>query len=96
MLVVSSAHWAKFSNDVYRAIADIPPADPLPRDIAGLSAPQLCGIISKESGGADIPFWLTELESLKERFTAVIDRSASDMKSVLVDWIEGEINARAG
>lgn len=96
MLVVSSAHWAKFSNDVYRAIADIPPADPLPRDIAGLTALQLCGIISKESGGADIPSWLIELENLKERFTVVIDRSASDMKSVLVDWIEGGINARSG
>ncbi len=96
MLVVSSAHWAKFGSDVYRAIADIPPADPLPRDITDLSALQLCRIISRETGGADIPFWLTELENLKERFTVVIDQSASDMKSVLVDWIEGGIDARSG
>ncbi len=61
----------------------------LPWEIADLSALQLCNIISKETGGADIPFWLIELENLEERFTVITDQSASDMKSVLVDWIEG-------
>jgi threonine synthase len=95
MMVVSSAHWAKFSSDVYRAISDIRSADPLPREVADLSALQLCGIISEETGVTDIPSWLIELEGMEERFTGAIDRSVTEMKSVLIDWIEGGNDARA-
>ena len=38
VLIASTAHWAKFGNNVYRAIHGIEPSGELPADVAALTA----------------------------------------------------------
>ncbi len=83
ILIASTAHWAKFGNNVYRALHDIAPGSPLPSDIAALSGCALNELIATETGvGIDsIPRGLAELDSLPIRFTEVIDNSTADIEA---------------
>jgi threonine synthase len=50
VLVVSTAHWAKFSADVYRALNGLPAGSALPDDIAHLSGIELNRLLSETYG----------------------------------------------
>ncbi len=78
VLVASTAHWAKFGVNVYRALHDIKACDDLPEDIAKLNGCELNRLIAKETNGS-IPAGLANLEHESVRFSEVID---ADIKSV--------------
>jgi threonine synthase len=51
VLVVSTAHWAKFGADVYRALHSLPAAAELPPQVARLSGTALNQLIAQEYAG---------------------------------------------
>ncbi len=73
VLVASTAHWAKFGENVYRALHGIEPKGELPADIAALSGCELNKLVSQETGGSHIPVNLASLDETEIRFTQVID-----------------------
>lgn len=73
MVVASTAHWAKFGNNVYRALHGIDPSKPLPSQIESLTGCQLNELIEQETGAGPIPSGLTGLDDKLLRFDEVID-----------------------
>ena len=73
MLVVSTANWAKFGSNVYRALHGIAPMEKLPEEVAGLTGVELNRVVSRETGGSPIPPALDALDDKPVRFGEVID-----------------------
>jgi len=73
VLVASTAHWAKFGDNVYRALHGIAPGEALPPEAAGLTGCQLNRLIAEETGKHDIPAGLAGLDDAEARFTTVLD-----------------------
>ena len=83
VLVASTAHWAKFGNNVYRALHGLHLDDPLPEGVAELSGCALNALIAQETGQdeATIPAGLAELDSKPIRFTEVIDGTPESIEA---------------
>ena len=90
VLIASTAHWAKFGANVYRALHGIAPGEPLPDEAAGLSGCELNELIAREAGvGVEsIPRGLAELDSLPIRFTEVIDGTTRDIEAATLRFLE--------
>lgn len=73
VLIASTAHWAKFGNNVYRAIHGIEPSGELPADVTALTGCELNKLIAEETGKHHIPAGLANLDTMQVRFTEVID-----------------------
>ncbi len=73
VVVASTAHWAKFGNNVYRALHSLKLSDPLPEPVASLTGCALNQLIVDETGANRAPAGLAELDDLPIRFTEVID-----------------------
>ena len=78
VLVVATAHWAKFGADVYRALNNLPAGSPLPAEVATLSDIDLNHLIAENvtkgtgrsvTSTLTIPAPLSELNNLPIRFT---------------------------
>ena len=85
VLIASTAHWAKFGNNVYRALHGIEPSGELPADVAALTGCELNKLIAEETGKHHIPAGLANLDTMQVRFTEVIDND--------VEAIEGAAEA---
>jgi threonine synthase len=83
VLVVSTAHWAKFGSDVYRALTGTPADGPLPADVAGLGALELLARVSDMTGGQPVPRALAELGDAAVRFTGVVGSSVEDVEAAV-------------
>lgn len=83
VLVASTAHWAKFGNNVYRALHDMKPGEALPEDVAALSGCELNELIAQETGMFDIPAGLAALDSLPIRFTEIIEGNVSSIEDAV-------------
>ena len=90
VLIASTAHWAKFGDNVYRALHDMAPADPLPTDVAALTGCQLNQRIAEETGKRDIPAGLANLDAMEVRFTDVIDNDVEAIEAAA-----GEVLSRS-
>ena len=88
VVVASTAHWAKFGNNVYRALHELSLADELPADIAALTGCELNRLIADETGASDIPAGLSELDALPIRFTEVIDGNADAIRAAVCVFLE--------
>ena len=86
VLIVSTAHWAKFGIDVYKALHGIPYRAALPSEVSRLSGLDLLDLVSKETG-LPIPRSLQELRILPERFTKVVDASPEGARTALREWL---------
>jgi threonine synthase len=76
VLVVSTAHWAKFGADVYKALTCAPYDAPLPTEAAALTGVQLLSRVAELTANASpVPRPLAELDGLVERFSGVVDTS---------------------
>ena len=87
VIVASTAHWAKFGNNVYRALHGIALADDLPEEVAALTGCELNRLIADETGADHIPPGLSELDSLPIRFTETIDGRAIDIQDAICDFL---------
>ena len=80
VLIASTAHWAKFGENVYRGLHGISAGEELPAEITALSGCELNRLIASEIGNPYIPKGLAELDELPIRFTEVIDSSIATME----------------
>jgi threonine synthase len=87
MLVASTAHWAKFGADVYKALRGVPYGAALPADTAGMTGLQLLGEVKRLAPDASVPRNLADLGSLPERFDQVVDRTDQAVEDALRDWL---------
>ena len=86
VLVASTAHWAKFGANVFRALHGIAPDAALPDKVAQLSGIELDRRIA-EKAGSYVPAGLDELDALPERFNQVIDGSLDGVEGALDSWL---------
>jgi threonine synthase len=87
VLIASTAHWAKFGADVYRALNNIPAGAPLPSETAALSGTALNKLLSEQCGGAAIPAQLAALDELPQRFTQVCVGSTEGIEGAVAEWL---------
>lgn len=90
VLVASTAHWAKFGDNVYRAMNDLAPGAPLPEAVAALTGCQLNELIADETGKHDIPQRLAELDRMEIRFTEVIEDSVASVEGAVSNFLRAE------
>jgi threonine synthase len=87
VLIASTAHWAKFGTDVYKALKGHPYREPLPAGAAHMSGFELLDAVCRLAPGQSIPGPLDELRRLEERFSTVVDASAEGVKKALRSWL---------
>ena len=87
VLVVSTAHWAKFGADVYRALYGLSAGSKLPDAVFGLSDIELNRRLIKECGAGTIPTPLAEIDSLPVRFTQRCEGTSDGVKSAVFNWL---------
>lgn len=88
VLIASTAHWAKFGENVYRALHSIAPDQPLPESVAELSGCALNDLIASEANSHNIPKGLAELDSLPIRFKDVIEGNTSAIEEAVLDFLK--------
>ena len=88
ILVASTAHWAKFGDNVYRALNGIAPGEALPEDVAGLTGCQLNERIANETSAAPVPAGLANLDTTPLRFTDVIDSDAASIEAAVQAFLQ--------
>ncbi len=86
MLVASTAHWAKFGDNVYRALHGIAAGEPLPAECEGLTGAQLNRLIATECGRSDIPAALDELDDREIRFTEVVAGTQAGIEAAIAQF----------
>jgi len=88
VLVVSTAHWAKFGADVFKALTGAAYADALPAEAAGLTGVELLRRVEDMTGGVSpVPAPLAELDSLVERFPGVVDAGRDGIEDSVRGWL---------
>ena len=87
MLVASTAHWAKFGENVYRALQGMQPGEPLPADVASLTGCELNARIAEATGCGPVPAGLAELDERPIRFTQVIDGNPEAIEEAVVEFL---------
>jgi threonine synthase len=87
VLVVSTAHWAKFGADVYRALEGIPSGGALPAAAAHLTGVQLLGEVRRLAPDQSVPAALAELDDLPVRFADVVEGSRAGVEGAVLGWL---------
>ena len=88
VVVASTAHWAKFGNNVYKALHSIALDEELPAEVAELTGCKLNELIAEETGLSNIPAGLAELDNLPIRFTDVIDGDADAIRTAVCGFLD--------
>jgi threonine synthase len=88
VIVVSTAHWAKFGADVYKALAELPYDEPLPDGIRELTGVELLAKIQELVGEEQrIPKGLAELDDLTERFSNIVNTGTAGIEGAVRTWL---------
>jgi threonine synthase len=88
VLVVSTAHWAKFGTDVFKALSGLDYATALPPREAGLGGVALLHEVASMTGGASpVPTALSGLDSLPERFAAIVPAGRDAVEAAVEGWL---------
>jgi threonine synthase len=88
VLVVSTAHWAKFGADVLRALRDVPYAEELPGEYAGLSGVELLARVRAIAGpDTRVPAALADLDSAEVRFASVVEAGSDGVEDAVRSWL---------
>lgn len=91
VVVAATAHWAKFGDNVYRALHDIAPGHELPESIATLTGCQLNALIAEETGQHNIPAGLANLDAMEIRFTDVVNVGSKPVESAVSAFVATQI-----
>ncbi len=87
VLVVSTAHWAKFGADVHRALTQTAYDARLSEDAARLTGFELLAEVRRLAPGKRVPEPLAELTSLPERFGEVVDAGRDGIEDAVRTWL---------
>lgn len=90
VLIASTAHWAKFGNNVYRALHGIGTHEPLPAEVAALSGCQLNELVANETSQHTIPKNLAALDDMPIRFTEVIDGTPQCIEDAAAQFLNAQ------
>ncbi len=88
VLIASTAHWAKFGENVYRALHEIEPGGVLPESITALTGCALNELIAQETNNHNIPRGLAELDSLPIRFSDVIEGTTEAIEKATFSFLD--------
>ena len=89
VVVASTAHWAKFGDNVYRALHGLAHTDPLPEQVRSLTGCQLNALVAQETGCTNIPAGLAALDAAPVRFEGVIERDKDAVESSIFGFVGG-------
>jgi len=87
VLIVSTAHWAKFGAAVYKALNGILYGDELPDEAASFSGVALLAEVQRSAPNACAPKALATLLEQEQRFTEIIDSGADGIKNTVKEWL---------
>jgi threonine synthase len=88
VLVVSTAHWAKFGRDVLKALTGVGCPDDLAEEYRGLSETQLLDeVVRLAPGCAAVPHALAALGDAQVRFSEVVDAGRDGVESAVRSWL---------
>lgn len=87
MLVVATAHWAKFGVDVFKALAELPYDEELPDGVRELTGVELLDKVIELAEGATAPKGLTELDDHAERFTNIVGAGKDGIENAVRNWL---------
>lgn len=90
VLVASTAHWAKFGDNVYRALHGIAPGAELPASVRDLTGCQLNHVIADETGDHNIPQGLADLDTMTVRFDQVISGTVNDVETSVAQFLTAQ------
>lgn len=88
VVVVSTAHWAKFGADVLKALTGARYEDRLSADLERLGPIEALERVSDLAGGLPIPRSLAELEGKPVRFEVVVDADPASVQAALMRAVE--------
>lgn len=89
VLIASTAHWAKFGENVYRGLHDIKPSQALPPEIENLTGSELNDKIAQEAkDAASIPEGLQHLDEKPLRFSDIIDSAPCDVEEAIEAFLK--------
>ena len=88
VIIASTAHWAKFGNNVYKALHKMAPEENLPQEVAELTGCKLNELIAEKTGKHDIPKNLACLDDAPLRFGDEIDASEEGIKQAILRFLE--------
>jgi threonine synthase len=89
VLVVSTAHWAKFGTDVFKALTQTAYDAPLPaqaESATGLELLERVQRIAPEAAAVPVP--LAEIAALPERFSTVVDAGREGIEGAVRAWLD--------
>lgn len=85
LMVVSTAHWAKFGSDVLRALCEVGDKESLPAEFEGQSEFELLREVARRAPqSSPIPERISLLEHAEPRFKDVIDSKAQALRDFLL------------
>jgi threonine synthase len=88
VLVVSTAHWAKFGSDVLKALHGLAYSASLPAEYDGLTGVELLAQVQRvASDGACAPRALAELDTAEVRFSDVVDSGRDGVEAAVRRWL---------
>lgn len=88
VLVVSTAHWAKFGADVLKALREVSYDAALPEEYDGLSGVELLARVQRIAGeGVRVPRSLAKLGDAAVRFTGVVDAGRDGVERAIDGWL---------
>ncbi|MDY0340044.1 MAG: threonine synthase [Coriobacteriia bacterium] len=89
VLVVSTAHWAKFGADVYKALTGDSYEKPLVDEAATMSGLELLAEVQRIAPHASpVPAPLAEIAGLVPRFSDVVDAGATGVEEAVREWLD--------
>lgn len=88
VIIASTAHWAKFSENVYRALHGIAPENDIPETLRQLSGCKLNELIAQETGCDNIPDNLAKLDDSDIRFTDIISKDHNEIEESIFRLLE--------
>lgn len=89
VLVVSTAHWAKFGADVLKALSGLLYDQPLPERYASLTGvQQLAEVQRLAEGCACLPSALAGLDDAQVRFSAVVEAGRDGVEDAVAGWLD--------
>jgi threonine synthase len=96
VLVVATAHWAKFAAEVYRALAGLAPGQTLPPEVAGLNGFELISAMQEQFDAGAVPERLASLDGSPEHLTATCSSETAALKQAILGWLEEKNGPAAG
>lgn len=88
LLIASTAHWAKFGPNVYRALHHIAADQPLPPSIENLSGCSLNELISRETKERHLPQNLKNLDRMALRHTQVLNNDVHEVTEAIITLLK--------